>query len=376
MNKFENPRIAIVADFLTQLGGSERVILELTKIYPTAPIYTLFFNKAKMGSFFPKQKIQPLFTNYILNKFYKQLLVFYPFFFKRLKLKNYDIIITVTSALAKGIKKEKGQIHICYCNTPTRFLWIDKYDYIATAVPRGLQWLMRMIVPWLQKVDFRASQNVDYFIANSCEVAKRIQKFYQIGSVIIYPPVDTDFFSLQTNRQDYFLMTGRIVPYKRFDVAVKAFAKMPQKKLIIAGSGPELNKLKTIATKNVQFVGRVSDEKLKVLYQNARAYIFTPLEDFGITSVEAMSCGTPVIAYGEGGALETIKENVSGIFFSQQTPQSLLGAITRFDAKKFNPQEVRAVALRFGQKRFNMEIKGFVGRIYHQHNLLTLKKNQ
>ena len=231
MNKIENLRIAIVTDFLTQLGGAERVILELTNIFPSAPIYTLFYDKSKIGSYFPPKKIRSLFTSRIPNKFYKQLLVFYPFFFKRLKLKNYDIIITVTSALAKGIKKEKGQIHICYCNTPTRFLWIDKYDYIATAVPRGLQWLMRIVVPWLQKVDYRAAQKVDYFIANSREVQKRIKKFYQIGSAIIYPPIDTDFFSLQAKKQDYFLMTGRIAPYKRFDVAVKAFAKMPQKKL-------------------------------------------------------------------------------------------------------------------------------------------------
>ncbi|MEK7061932.1 MAG: glycosyltransferase [Patescibacteria group bacterium] len=359
----KNYRIAIITDFLTQLGGAERVILALTKIFPDAPIYTLFYNQEKIGSFFTGQKIKPLFTNQLFCKFYKQLLVLYPFLFKQLKLKEYDIIISVTSALAKGIKKEKGQIHICYCNTPTRFLWIDKYDYIATAVPMGLQWLMRIIVPWLQKVDFHSAQTVDYFIANSQEVAKRIKKYYHRESAIIYPPVDTEFFSLQTKKQDYYLMSGRVAPYKRFDIAVKAFSNMPEKKLIIAGAGPELEKLKQIAGENIQFLGRVYDEKLKKLYQNARAYIFTPLEDFGITPVEAMSCGTPVIAYGEGGALETVQANESGIFFTQQTPESLAKAISDFEQKKFNPKAVRDVALRFCQERFKIKIEEFVKKV-------------
>ncbi|TSC93414.1 MAG: group 1 glycosyl transferase [Candidatus Berkelbacteria bacterium Licking1014_7] len=363
-NSFDHLRVAIVHEILTQMGGAERVLKEFLEIFPQATIYTLIYNSDVCGQTFGKYKIITSWLQKLpfSKKIYKKLLPFYPNVIENWNLKNYDLVISLTSALVKGVKKRNPhQIHICYCNTPTRYLWIDKNFYLETSVPKILRPLLDLYLPYLKKWDFRASQRPDFYIANSREVQKRIKSIYGRESIVIYPSVETELFLPKTKKQDYYLMGGRLVPYKKYDIAIKAFNQMPEKKLIIAGAGSDRNRLEKLAiSENISFLDRVPDNRLVSLYQNARAYIFPALEDFGITPLEAMSAGTPVIAYKKGGALETVIEGKTGIFFDRQNYQNVISAIKIFEKKKFSSQECRERALQFTPEQFRMKIKDFI----------------
>jgi glycosyltransferase involved in cell wall biosynthesis len=356
-------KIALVCDLLTQLGGGEKVLIELLKIFPGAPIYTLIYNPQRCGQIFGKYDIRTSWLQRLPGaiKHYKKLLFFYPSALKSFDLSQYDLIISVTSALAKGIRTHKDQIHICYCHTPTRYLWIDKKRYVRTVVPKILQPLVNRLLPILRRWDYQTSQRVDYFIANSHEVQKRIKKYYHRDSKVIYPSVETKLFSLKKQKQDFYLMTGRLVPYKRYDIVIRAFNQLADKKLVIAGQGPDRQRLEKLAKGDkITFLGRVSDKRLVALYQNAKAYLFPALEDFGITPLEAMCSGTPVIAFGKGGALETVTPGISGIFFDEQNPRAVIKALNKFEKMKFTPTRIRKTVLKFSQKRFRMEMRQFI----------------
>lgn len=368
-------KVALVHEFLTQLGGAEKVLLELTKIFPGATIYTLIYDRRKTGSVFGKFDIRTSFLQKLPGavKHYKKLVPLLPWATERLKLDEYDLIFSDSSAFIKGVNTNPKQIHICYCHTPTRYLWTEK-NYVQQNVPLILRPLLKLFIPYLKRWDWQAAQKPEYILGNSKEVQNRIKRIYQrLDAGCLYPSVETEKFtpaepSLSSSgkptgkpKRNYYLMTGRLVYYKRFDIAVKAFNEMADKRLIIAGAGPEKRKLETLATSpNIKFLGQVGEKKLISLYQNAKGYIFTPLEDFGIAPLEAMSCATPVIAYGKGGALETVIDGRSGIFFPSQTVKSLKRAVARFEKIKFSKTGVRRASLRFSQKRFRMEVEKIV----------------
>lgn len=363
-------KVAFVHEFLTQFGGAERVLLALLEIFPDAPVYTMIYNKEKTGSYFSKYNIR---TSYLQNmplakeksRWYLALM---PNAIESFNLSQYDLVLSDASAFAKGVKTNKNTYHICYCHTPTRYLWSDRETYLKS---QNIPWPVHMIVPLvldiLKKWDYKAAQRPDRMIANSNYIKARIKKYYNRDADVIYPFVDDDKFTKPSKKEDYYLIAGRLVPYKRYDIAIEAFNKMPDKKLyvagsnILAGSGAKYTKLEEMATsKNIKFLGRVSDEKLASLYKKAKAYIFPSEEDFGITPLEAMAAGTPVIAYNAGGAKETVIQGKTGVFFNKQNSESLLEAIDKFETMDFEYTNLINQAKKFSKDNFKKNIINYI----------------
>jgi glycosyltransferase involved in cell wall biosynthesis len=260
-------------------------------------------------------------------------------------------------------------LHICYCHSPMRYAWDLQEQYLKdSGLNKGLKGIYaKYVLNKLKKWDVKNSENVDFFVANSNYVAQRIKKIYNREATVIHPPVDVDFFSLEEQKEDYYFKASRLVSYKKTQLIVEAFNELPHLKLIVAGNGSEFEKLQKMAKNNIEFVGFVDDLKLKNLLQKAKAFVFAAEEDFGIIPVEAQACGTPVIAFGKGGILETVVENQTGIFFTEQSFQKVKEAITIFEAIKFDPKIVRENALKFSKIRFENEIKNFVETKYFNH---------
>lgn len=297
-------KVAIVAEELTQLGGAERVLDGILELFPKAPVFTLVYDDKKTQGVYKKFDIRPSFIQKMPLgiKRYKWYLPLMPFAVESFDLKDFDIIISITSAFVKGIKTNKNQTHFCYCNTPTRFLWIDK-DYVKTApIPFFVRPFMPLVLWYLRKWDLKASKRPDVYFANSENVKKRIKYYYKRDSLVLYPPVDVNKFKISKKYDDYFLLVSRIEPYKKVDLVIDAFKNLKDK-LKIIGSGSKKDQIALSAPKNIEFEGRVSDEKLPVFYSKAKAFIFPQNEDFGITPVESMAAGRPVIAYKIGAAL-------------------------------------------------------------------------
>lgn len=355
-------KIALAHDFLTQNGGAEKVVESFKKNYPQAPLHVLFSDKKKFKDIFPKENIKDSFLQkypFILSK-YKWYLPFMASAIESFDFSEYDVVLSSASAFAKGILTNPETVHVCYCHTPTRYLWTDTQSYIKNlSAPR----LVKKILPfWLNKLriwDKMAAERVDYFVANSYLVQKRIWKYYNRPSEVIYPPVQTHKFKIADKVQDYFLAGGRLVNYKKIDLIVKAFNRLGLP-LCIYGSGPEYKNLKKLAKDNIKFLGRVSDEKLAKLYSEAQAYIQPQVEDFGITAVESMASGRPVIAYAKGGSLETVKAGLSGMFFKHQDWASLAEAVLNFNSDDYNPEKIKAYAQRFSEENFQKQIHNFI----------------
>lgn len=338
MKTKKNPRIAIVTDWMTSRGGAERVVSALADLYPNADILTSVYDP----SLFPEFKTKNVHTS-VLQKLplnirhkHQMLLPFFPSAFKYLNTKPYDILISSCSAFAKCIKIHPHQKHICYCHTPTRYLYHAKDEYVSQyPLPlwtKPFKWILPHMFSWLEKSDQKAVQKIDLFIANSDYVGKRIQKYYQRKSQTLYPCIDTRPFIKASKKQpkkDYFLALGRFIPYKKFDLLIEAFKKNGLT-LKLAGKGPELERCKTLAKgyKNIEFLGFIGDKELPKLYSEARAFLFPAEEDFGLTPVEAMSSGTPVIYYAKGGAVESVGE--SGFGFNTQTVEGVQEGIDIF----------------------------------------------
>ena len=356
-------KIAIVCDWLTNFGGAEKVILALHRLFPQAPIYTSVYNKEKMIGF----ENAEIHTSYLQNfpwaqKKHQLYLPFYPKVFERFNLNDFDIVISSSHSCAKGIITKPETLHICYCHSPMRYAWEDSINYIDQyEINPIIKRIARSFIHKLRIWDRLSAERVDTFIANSATVQKRILKYYRKPSTIIHPFVDTSGFKMNSKRKDYFLAVGRLIPYKRFDLIIQAFNKL-KLPLIIAGTGVAADKLKQMAGENIKFTGFINNSDLRGLYAEARALIFPQVEDFGITPLEAMAAGCPVIAYNAGGARETVIDHKTGIFFNEQTPESLAEAVTKFQKIKFNPGEIRLQAESFDIEVFNKKIIDFIGK--------------
>ena len=357
-------KVALLHYWLTNIRGGEKVFLELCEMFPDADIFTHVISEEIKEKYFHGRKVHTSFINKLpyAEKFYKN---YMPLMFKAAQafdLSGYDLMISSESGPIKGIHKPERARHICYCHTPMRYLW-DMFDDYYQFAPFYKKCVMRLLKNYLRRQDLRSTESVDDFIVNSNFVKERIKRIYKRDAQVIYPPVNIDFFgkSVDNSQTDYYLLAGELVQYKKTDLVVKAFNRSGRK-LIVAGTGEELNSLQAVANSNITFFGRVSDEKLHELYCGAKALIFPGIEDFGIVPVETQAAGTPVIAYAEGGALETVIDGETGLFFAEQTSESVNAAIDRFEniSTTFNSEKIRLHSQKFSRQHFQTELKSFV----------------
>lgn len=353
-------RVAFVHEYLNQFGGAERTLAVLSEMFPTAPIYTLLYDEQATRGLFKNQTVNTSF----LHKFpgainhHEWYPLLMPLAIEQFDFSSFDLVISVSASFAKGIITKPAARHICYCLTPPRFLWDNSQKFGKDfGFPPLIRFASQPLISYLRMWDHSAVDRVDEFWRISDFVGKRIEKYYHQPSALIYPPVDTDKFPIAIDLpQNYFLMVGRLVSYKKFDVAIRALNKL-NLPLKIIGTGPEIGRLKRLAHSNIEFLGQVNDDELGRYYRGARALIFPQEEDFGIVPLEMMASGRPVIAYRRGGAEETVIENKTGIFFEAQTPEAIIDAIKRFDDHEFSPTTCRAQAEKFSVKIFKEKIK-------------------
>ncbi|MDO9390374.1 MAG: glycosyltransferase [bacterium] len=361
----KGPKVAIVHDYLTQYGGAERVLEMLLKIFPGADLYTLVRQKGD-GLLEEHLNIEQAKTSFVQSLpgspwgQFREYLGFMPVAVESFDFTGYDIVISSSSAWAKGAITDPRTWHLCYLHSPMRFVW-DWYHQTLKEHAWPLRLLLKSMLSSIRRWDVMSSQRPDLIIANSREVQKRISKYYRRDSLVLHPAVDTEFFVPQNDggSSDYYLVVSRLKPYKRVDLAVQAF-NLTGRALVVVGDGSEMKRLKRMALSNVRFAGKVSDRQLLDYYQNCRALIFPTLEDFGLTPLEAQCCGKPVIAYGRGGALETVVEGKTGTFFYQQTVESLIEAIRRFEKTGFDREQIRKHAWSFNQESFIRQLKKIV----------------
>ncbi len=353
-------RIAIAHDSIIQFGGAERVLHALHEIYPDAPVFTLVFDN-RLKSEYEGWNIISSPLQYLYNIFprFQWMLPLIPFAMRFFNFSKFDVVLSSSSIFMKGLPIPRGVVHINYCHTPARFLWLEKEEYIQAEVPAVLRPFASWYLERLRKWDFRAAQKVTYFLTNSKNVQTRIKKVYGRDSTVVYPFVDTEFFYPTKPKENYYLVAGRLQAHKRVDVVVDVFNKNG-KELHIVGTGRAEQQLQAKAGHNIQFLGKVEDEILRNEYSGALAFIFPQEEDFGIMPLEAMASGTPVIAYGRGGALETVVAGKTGLFFEQQTPEALEKVIQKFEASKFASEDFFDQAQKFSKQQFVDGIRNFV----------------
>lgn len=364
-------KIAVIHEWLTTMGGSEKVLAEILNIFPTADLFVLVLDKKNFKNS-PILVGRTVYTSFIQNfpavtKRYRSFLPLMPLAIEQFDLSTYDLIISSSHAVAKGVLTGPDQLHISYVHSPIRYAWDLQHQYLKESRLTGLKglvarWLLHKIRIW----DYRTGAGVNNFIANSKFISRRIEKVYGRTSDVIYPPVAVEDFPLISEKENFYLTASRLVPYKRIDLIIKAFGLMPDKKLIVIGDGPEFRSLKALATKNVQMLGHQPFAALVEHMSKAKAFIFAAEEDFGIIPVEAQACGTPVIAYGKGGALETVSSTGcpstdTGLFFGSQTPDAIVSAVQKFESGiAFSPYACRTNAERFSTARFHAEFHSFV----------------
>ncbi|MGK2837940.1 glycosyltransferase family 4 protein [Klebsiella pneumoniae] len=363
--------VGIVADWFITYAGSEKVVAEFLDVFPEAELYSVVdFLSSENKSHFKNKNIT---TTFIQNfpfarKKYQSYLPFMPLAIEQLDVSKHDVILSSSHAVAKGVLTGPDQLHISYIHSPIRYAWDLQHQYLRESnLHKGFKgllakWILHNIRIW----DCRTSNGVDHFIANSKFIARRIKKVYGRNADVIYPPVDVERFTLNENKEHYYFTASRLVPYKRIDLIVEAFSHMKDKKLVVIGDGPEMNKIKAKATSNIEILGYQSNSVMVDYMRNARAFVFAAEEDFGITPVEAQSCGTPVIAYGKGGALETIRpigvEKATGVFFYNQDVKSIIDSVNFFEqhSDEIILSDCRLNALKFSEQRFKEEIKEYV----------------
>ncbi len=364
--------LALIHDWLNQLGGAEDVLEVMADMFPNAPIFTSIYWREKMP---PKYRQWPIHTSFMdrlpaIHRYHQPYLLLYPFAFERFDLTGYDLILSNKSGFCHGVRKPPGAVHICYCLTPTRYVWgFDDYaarEGLGPAQRRILLPVLNLLKQW----DKAAAGRVDHFVAISSEVRRRIARFYGRDSVIIYPPVDTERFAKRPRNEvgrgksadslgDYFLCLGRLIPYKRVDLAVRACTEL-NLPLLVGGDGRDRARLEKMAGPTVKFLGRVPEADLPDLMARCKAFIFPGLEDFGIAPVQAMATGRPAIAFAGGGALDTIIENQTGHLFYDQTVDSLMSALQKFNPAHFDSAAIRAHALKFDRKVFEQQLQDFI----------------
>lgn len=365
-------RVAIVHDFLMQMGGAEKVVEVLHAMYPEAPIYTSAYDPEVMPDYYRNWDIRTSFLQRLpqKRKTHRLALPFYPLAFEAFNFSEYDLVISSSSCFAKGIITPPHTTHVCYTHAPMRFAWSTDSYLENENLPRFLRPPLSLVTHYLRTWDAVAATRVDQYIANSSVVARRIKKFYRAESEIIFPPVNTGRFQISEKVEDYHIIVSRAVPYKRLDLAVAAFTRL-KKPLKIVGSGRQMEALKAQAGPTIEFCGRVSDKDLPGLIARAKAYIMPGEEDFGIAPVEANACGRPVIAYAAGGALDSQRDGITGVLFQEQTVDALCDAICRLEEMDLDPQVIQAHARTFDTDVFQDRIRSVVAKAMGQTNTVS-----
>ncbi len=379
-DEYRTWRVAIVHDWLVVNGGAEKVLAALLKAFPQADVLTLvnFIPADKSAWLAPHRVITSCLQRMPLaRRYYRHYLPMMPYAVEQFDLRGYDLVISSSHAVAKGVITHPGQQHICYCHTPMRYAWDMKEHYLENTRFRlpFMETYVRKTLKRLRQWDYFSATQVDHFIANSHNVAKRIAKYYRRDASVLYPPVDTEQFVLNAGpRDDYYLAASRLVPYKRLDLIIEAFKATPERRLKIVGDGPEFDRLAAQARgyAHIELLGYQPNERLITLMSKARGFIFAADEDFGILPLEAQACGTPVIAFGQGGTLETVKglehgEAATGVHFHQQTPASLQDAIAEFEQHHFHAHACRQQAEQFSYAYFWQRLHTQLGKVKSAH---------
>jgi glycosyltransferase involved in cell wall biosynthesis len=356
-------KIAIVHDWLVTNAGAEKVLKNILDIYPNADIFSLvdFLNSKDRSDVINGKYARTSFIQSLpfSKKLFRNYLPLFPKAIESLDLSSYDLIISSSWAVAKGIMKTKKQLHICYCHTPIRYAW-DLYEEYTSTLKQPKSFLVKLSLRYIRNWDIKSLDRVDYFIANSNFVKYRISKTYNIDSVVIYPPVNTDIFILDKNKENYYLTASRLVPYKKTKLIVEAFNQMPSKKLLVIGDGDEYDVIKKIAKENITLLGYQSNDNMIKFMQKAKAFVYAAVEDFGIVPIEAMSCGTPVIALNKGGTAETVDEGFTGIHFENQTINDIVKAVNKLESENFNYKYISKSSIKYSEERFKKEFSDFI----------------
>ncbi|QEG41858.1 glycosyltransferase family 4 protein [Roseimaritima ulvae] len=368
------PRVALLHEWFASYAGSERVVEQAMAVFPDAPLFALcdFMSEQERG-FLGGRRPTTSFIQRLpfAKRKFRGYLPLMPLAVEQFCFDDFDVVLSSSHCVAHGALTRADQLHISYVHSPIRYAWDLQHQYLRES---GLTWglrsmLVRMIMHYMRLWDHASADRTDVFVANSQYVANRVRKTYRRPCEVIYPPVDVEAFAFQSDKDDYYLTASRMVPYKRVDVVVEAFRQLPGKRLVVIGDGPDMKKIKRLAGPNVQLLGHQSFAELRRHMQSARAFVFAADEDFGITPVEAQACGTPCIAYGVGGSLETVAAGRTGLHFEQQTADCVADAIRRFEteADRFEPAAIRAHAERFSIERFRKELAELVARCWDQH---------
>lgn len=362
---------ALIHEWMVTQAGAESVLGSMVDLYP-GPIHTLFHDPDGLkGTRWENAEIYTSMLQRIPfgRKHHRSFLPLYPMAIEQFDLREYGLILSSSYAVAKGVLTSSDQLHICYCHSPMRYIWDLTFQYLeASGLKGGLKsFFVRSIFHYIRTWDVVSSNRVNEFIANSNYIARRIKNCYNRESTVIYPPVDVDRFKISNKKDDYFITVSRLVPYKRTDLLIKAFNELGLKLLVI-GEGPHKKYLKSISSKNIEFLGYISSEDLAEKLSKARAFLYSAEEDFGIVNVEAQAAGVPVIAYGRGGALETVIENETGLFFYRQQVEAVIDTVKDFLRKEssFDPQKIRSNAEKFPRSRFEREFKEFVDKKWEE----------
>ncbi len=361
-------KVAIVHDFLNQMGGAEQVVKVFREVFPEAPIYTSVYVPSAVCPSFRTADIRTSFMQHLpmIGRHARRYLPLYPYAFEQFDLSGYDVVLSSSSSFAKGVITSPDTCHISYCYTPMRFAW-NYHTYIEQEpLSRFVRFCLPYVIHRVRRWDEITSNRVDYFVAISNEIRRRIWKYYRRDSDIIHPPVDTSRFTVSEKDEGYFLILSRLLPYKRIDVAIEAFNRL-RLPLKIVGNGRDSKRLKKNAGPTVEFLGHLPEKETKRCLRECRALVFPGLEDFGLTPVEAMACGKPVVAFAAGGALETVVDGVTGKFFHEQTPESLAHAVTDLDPSTFDPYMIRSHAEMFDVSVFKSQILSFVTDQYREY---------
>lgn len=358
-HSLSDKRIAVVHDFLYVYAGAERVLEQILKLFPQADLYSLFdFLPESERGFIQNKTVHPTFIQRLpfARRNHRRYLPLMPLAIEQLDFSSYDIVISSSYVAAKGVITRGDQFHLCYCHSPVRFAWDLQHQYLAeSGLTRGVKSIIaRTILHYIRNWDSRCANGVDAFVTNSHFVANRVRKLYRRNATPVHPPVDTEQFQLHEDKDRYYVTASRMVPYKRMDLLVKAFARMPDRQLMVIGDGPEMPKIRACASPNVTLLGHLPFDRMLGYLQRARAFVFAAEEDFGIAPVEAMACGTPVIAFGRGGVKESVTSGVSGLFFNEQSIESVIQAVEEFEAMGpvWDAREIRSQAERFRPSEF------------------------
>lgn len=358
-------KVAIVHDWLPLYGGAERVLEQMLYACPHADIYSMIDAvPEEQRSFLQGKKVTTSFIQRMpfAKKKYRSYLPLMPLAVEQFDLSRYDIVISSSYAVAKGVLTGPDQLHICFCHSPIRYAWDLQHEYLAEAgLNKGIKgWITRALLHYIRLWDTRTSHGVDYFIANSHYIGRRIRKVYGRSSTVIYPPVDTAVFAPGAEREDYYVTASRFVPYKKIRIVAEAFARMPGRTLHVLGDGPSWNEIASKVTPNVKMLGYQNPRDMIAQLQRAKAFVYAAQEDFGILTVEAQACGTPVIAYGKGGSTETVINGTTGILFPSQTVEGICWGVDQFERQTFDSTVIRANAERFSIDRFRRDFAAFV----------------